>query len=184
MQIAMLRLGPTLNLELMEYETSDQRERMPKNSDCDAPHIAFFVSDMEAAAEYLTRHGCKLFSGPLMSKNGPKQGQAIRYLQAPWGMFLEILSRPEHMPYEEHTNSRLFGPVTVISGQGAPKRAAGMSAGRKRQMENVNRSLIALPFLMNALGVVPQDLTAAALVRAGFSEESVPFLVQAGVFCN
>ena len=47
-------------------------------------------------------------------------------------------------------------------------------------MVNVSRSLIALPFLMNALGVVPQNLTAAALVRAGFSEGSVPFLVQAG----
>ena len=180
LQIAMLRLGPTLNLELMEYKTSDQRELMPRNSDFDAPHIAFFVSDMDAAAEYLTRHGCKLFSGPLVSENGPKQGQAIRYFQAPWGMFLEILSRPERMPYDEHTNSRLFGPVTINGGYGAPKQVAGMSAARERQMVNVSRSLIALPFLMNALGVVPQNLTAAALVRAGFSEESVPFLVQAG----
>jgi catechol 2,3-dioxygenase-like lactoylglutathione lyase family enzyme len=31
LQIAMLRLGPTLNLELMEYETSDQRRVMPRN---------------------------------------------------------------------------------------------------------------------------------------------------------
>ena len=180
LQIAMLRLGPTLNLELMEYETSDQRRLMPKNSDYDAPHIAFFVIDMAAAAAYLIEHGCKLFSGPLVSERGPKQGQAIRYFQAPWGMFLEILSRPEHMPYEEHTASRLFGPVTISSGRGAQKQAAGMSAARKRQMVNVSRTLIALPFLMNAIGVVPQNLTAAALVRAGFSEESVPFLVQAG----
>lgn len=50
LQIAMLRLGPTLNLESMEYETSDQRRAMPRNSDFDAPHIAFFVSDMDAAA--------------------------------------------------------------------------------------------------------------------------------------
>ena len=72
LQIAMLRLGPTLNLELMEYETSDQRKLMPRNSDFDAPHIAFFVSDMEAAAEYLTAHGCKLFSGPLVSERRPE----------------------------------------------------------------------------------------------------------------
>ena len=113
LRIAMLRLGPTLNLELMEYETSDQRRVMPRNSDFDAPHIAFFVEDMDAAADYLARHGCKLFSGPLVSKEGPKAGQAIRYFQTPWGMFLEILSRPEHLPYERETECRLFGPVAI-----------------------------------------------------------------------
>ena len=33
---------------------------------------------------------------------------------------------------------------------------------------------------MNGLGVLPQDPTAAALVRAGFPVESVPLFVQAG----
>jgi catechol 2,3-dioxygenase-like lactoylglutathione lyase family enzyme len=84
LHIAMLRLGPTLNLELMEYESSDQRKVMPRNSDYDAPHIAFFVSDMDAAAAYLIEHGCKIFSGPLVSERGPKAGQSIRYFQAPW----------------------------------------------------------------------------------------------------
>lgn len=43
----MLRLGPTLNLEMMQHETSDQRQVRPRNRDFDAPRIAFFVSDME-----------------------------------------------------------------------------------------------------------------------------------------
>ena len=55
-----------------------------------------------------------------------------------------------------------------------------MATGRKRQMVNISRTLIAFPFFMNGLGVLPQDLTAAALVRAGFTEQSVPFLAQAG----
>ena len=55
-----------------------------------------------------------------------------------------------------------------------------MAAGRKRQVVNISRTLIAFPFFMNGLGVLPQDLTAAALVRAGFTEESVPFFIQAG----
>jgi uncharacterized membrane protein YphA (DoxX/SURF4 family) len=138
------------------------------------------VSDMDAAADYLIEHGCKLFSGPLVSERGPKAGQAIRYFQAPRGMFLEILSRPAHMPYERHTNSRIFGPVTVGGGQRTLKQETIMSAARKRQMVTISRTLIAFPFFMNGLGVLPQDLTAAALVRAGFTEESVPFLVQAG----
>ena len=180
LQIATLRLGPTLNIELMEYETPDQRKVMPRNSDFDAPHIAFFVSDMDAAAGYLVEHGCKLFSGPLVSEGGPKAGQAIRYFQAPWGMFLEILSRPEHMPYERHTTSRLFGPVRVSGGQRTSKQKTIVSARRVRQMVNISRTLIAFSFFMSGLGVLPQNLTAAALVQAGFTEESVPFLVQAG----
>jgi catechol 2,3-dioxygenase-like lactoylglutathione lyase family enzyme len=71
LKIAMLRLGPTLNLELMEYESPDQRQEMPKNSDYGAPHIAFFVQDMKAAADYLTAKGCRLFKGPFVSEKGP-----------------------------------------------------------------------------------------------------------------
>ena len=180
LKIAMLRLGPTLNLELMEYESPGQRQVMPKNSDFDAPHIAFFVSDMDAASDYLNEHGCKLFSGPLLSSEGPKAGQSIRYFATPWGMYLEILSRPTHMPYEQQTTSRLFGPVTITGGPPKLRQARGTSEARKLQILKVSRALVAFPFFMNALGVVPQDVTAAALVRAGFSKASVPFFVHAG----
>ena len=180
LKIAMLRLGPTLNLELMQYDTSDQRRVMPKNSDFDAPHIAFFVSDIKQAADYLTEHGCKLFGGPLLSKEGPKAGQAIRYFQTPWGMFLEILSRPRHMPYESQTESRLFGPVMINDEQTRSKEKRSFTKKREQQMLTTSRALIAFPFLMNGLGLMSQDPTAEALDRAGFSEESVPFLIQAG----
>ena len=95
-------------------------------------------------------------------------------------MFLEILSRPAHMPYELHTSSRLFGPVTVSGGQKTSKQETRMSVQRERHMGNISRTLIAFPFFMNGLGLVPQNLTASALVRAGFAEESVPFFIQAG----
>ena len=180
LKIAMLRLGPTVNLELMQYESSEQRQVMPKNSDFDAPHIAFFVGDMDVAAEYLSDHGCKLFSGPLSSKEGPKAGQSIRYFQTPWGMFLEILTRPKHMPYEEQTAVRLFGPVAITKSQLTWKQNGSASEGRDCQLLNIGRTLVAFPFLMNGLGVVPQNLTAAALERAGFPKKSIPFLVQVG----
>ena len=107
---------------------------MPKNRDFDAPHLAFFVSDMDAAEDYHNEHGCELFSGPLLSNEGPKAGQSIRYFQTPWGMYLEILSRPEHMPYEQQTTSRLFGPVTISGGQPKLGQARGTSEARKQQM--------------------------------------------------
>ena len=39
LRVAMLRLGPNINVELMEYQAPDQRREMPRNSDVDAPHL-------------------------------------------------------------------------------------------------------------------------------------------------
>jgi len=111
LRIAMMRLGPSLNLELMEYRTPGQNCSVPKNSDVDVPHIAFWVEDMEVAAKYLAKHGCPLLAGPFQSDQGPRTGQQIRYFSAPWGIALELLYRPDHMPYEKETQSRLFGPL-------------------------------------------------------------------------
>ncbi len=111
LRVRMLRLGPTLNVELMEYRTPGQNRTIPRNSDVDVPHIAFFVDDIGVATAYLAAHGCTLLSGPLKSSSGPKAGQAIRYFKTPWGSSMEVLSRPKHMPYETQTPSQLFGPV-------------------------------------------------------------------------
>jgi hypothetical protein len=66
---------------------------------------------MKTAAEYLAQQGCPLLGGPYQSDQGPEAAQQIRYFEAPWGMALEILHRPSHMPYEQKTRSRLFGPL-------------------------------------------------------------------------
>ena len=112
LKVAMLRLGPTLNLELMEYQSAGRRTEMPKNDDMDTPHVAFFVEDMELAADYLRQHGCRLLEGPFTSDKGPKAGQSIHYFFTPWGMAMEILCRSASMPYEAQTMHRLFGPVS------------------------------------------------------------------------
>ncbi len=111
LKVAMLRLGPNLNVELMQYEAPRARREVPKNDDVDVPHLAFFVDDLTVAAEHLAAHGCTLLGGPFTSGEGPKAGQAIRYARAPWGLALELLHRPEHMPYERTTAARLFGPA-------------------------------------------------------------------------
>ena len=78
---------------------------------------------MEIAAQYLDKHECPLLPGPFQSDQGPKTGQQIRYFTSPWGMALEILHRPDHMPYEKETQSRLFGP---LPGWGAAVDTAGL----------------------------------------------------------
>ena len=107
---AMFRLGPSINIELLQYHTPRQRRVPPRNSDVDAPHLAFFVTDLDSAAGYLQAHGCRLRSGPVKAKDGPNQGQSNRYLETPWGLTLELIYRPSDQPYKAETSARLFGP--------------------------------------------------------------------------
>jgi catechol 2,3-dioxygenase-like lactoylglutathione lyase family enzyme len=108
--IAMLRLGPNLNLELLAFKADGQRQQMPSNVDLGAAHLAFFVDDIHAAAESLKSHGAELLRGPIQASGEPKRGEVIWYFKTPWGAFMEILWRPEHLPYEQETTSRLFSP--------------------------------------------------------------------------
>ncbi len=109
--LSLLRFGPNINLELMEYKAPDQNRRIPKNSDIDVPHIAFFVDDINAATAYLQSKGVQMLKGPNKTAHGPKTGQVIRYFLTPWGMSMELVYRPEPLPYEKVTPARLYGPA-------------------------------------------------------------------------
>lgn len=107
---AMLRLGPNLNVEVMTFEADQQNKTMPSNIDVGATHIAFFVDNIRAAADSLQKHGAELMRGPIQAKGDVKKGEEIWYFKTPWGAFMEILWRSDHLPYEEHTANRLFQP--------------------------------------------------------------------------
>ena len=107
-EIAMLRFGPSINLELLAYAADAQRKEMPSNIDLGAGHIAIFVDDLEPAADILQKHGAELFAGPLQGAGEAKKGERIWYFKTPWGAFMEILTRPAHLPYEQETEHRLF----------------------------------------------------------------------------
>ena len=109
-RLAMLRLGPNINVELMSFDADAQQRTMPSNIDYGATHIAFFVDDIDAAAESLKEHGAELLQGPIDAKGDVKQGERIWYFKTPWGGFMEILWRPDHLGYEEKTENRLFQP--------------------------------------------------------------------------
>ena len=115
--LAMLRLGPNINVELMVFDADGQRRTMPSNIDYGATHVAFFVDDIDAAAKSLKENGAELLKGPLDAKGDVKQGERIWYFKTPWGAFMEILWRPEHLGYENQTKSRLFQPLDTWSTQ-------------------------------------------------------------------
>jgi catechol 2,3-dioxygenase-like lactoylglutathione lyase family enzyme len=112
--IAMLRLGPTMNLELFEYESPDQRREPPRNSDHGGHHLAIYVTDVPAAAEYLrTQPGVRVLGDPQTIVDGPIAGDQWVYFLTPWGMQMEVLNMPAGMPYEADTAARMFTPDTA-----------------------------------------------------------------------
>ena len=108
---AFFRLGPNINLELLQYTAPDQRQGVPLISDNYTPHIAIFVEDVQAAGRYLQSHGCKLLSGPVTAGEGPSQGQTNRYAQTPIGITIELINRPAQQPYQDTTPARLYDPA-------------------------------------------------------------------------
>ena len=111
--VAMLRLGPVTNLELLEYSSPDQRREMPRNSDYGGHHLAVHVSDINAAIAYLrSQPGVEVLGEPQVIQRGPIAGSRWVYFLTPWGMQLELTSPPDSLPYEATTRHRRFGPCS------------------------------------------------------------------------
>lgn len=109
-QITMMRCGNGSNIELFQYESPDQQNAIPKNSDIGGHHIAFYVEDINAAAKYLKDNGVKTLMGPLPVDQGPAAGQSILYFFTPWGLQLELISYPNGMAYEKDGGTILWSP--------------------------------------------------------------------------
>lgn len=100
-RIVLLRCGFGSNIELFSYSAPDQQVVRPRNSDIGGHHIAIYVDDIGAAAEYLKGKGIRTLMGPIPVSEGPAAGQAILYFYAPWGMQFEAISYPAGMAYEK-----------------------------------------------------------------------------------
>jgi catechol 2,3-dioxygenase-like lactoylglutathione lyase family enzyme len=112
--VAHLRLGPNLNLELFSWEAPDQRDVPPQASDPGAGHIAFFVDDMEAAADYLARQpGVRVLGDIQTIDDGPSAGYRWLVFLTPWGLPLEVMTRPHTLPYEASCDARFYGPAAA-----------------------------------------------------------------------
>ena len=113
LNLAMLRCGPVTNLELLEFKTSNQKQVLPKSSDLGGHHLAFYVTDIDRAIDYLRKHsGVKILCGPTTITDQPNEGYTFVYFFTPWGLQMELVSYPTDMPYEQTTKARLFGPVS------------------------------------------------------------------------
>jgi catechol 2,3-dioxygenase-like lactoylglutathione lyase family enzyme len=109
-QITMIRCGKSANIELFEYDAPDQRTDPPKNSDYAGHHVAFYVDDIDAAVAHMTAHGVEKLLGPLPVTDGPAAGQTINYFRAPFGTYVELISYPNGMAYEDEPGRKLWSP--------------------------------------------------------------------------
>ena len=117
--IAMLRFGPTLNLELFEYTGPGRRERMPRNSDVGGHHLALWTDDFDASVRHLTATpGVRMLGEPEEVGEGPIRGTRWVYLTTPWGLHFELVHAPDHQPYQDHTAVRLYQPGAPHEGRG------------------------------------------------------------------
>lgn len=107
-RLAMLRLGPNLNVELLDHSIPGRTQAMPLNSALNVGHLAFDVTDIRAAGAYLRTKNVRLLKGPRRNPDGPNAGQESWFFMSPWGMAIELVSRPATMPYERDTPARLF----------------------------------------------------------------------------
>ena len=109
-QITMVRCGRSANIELFRYTAPDQRTTFPKNSDLAGHHIAFYVTDIDAAVAYMVSKGAQKFLGPVPLTDGPAAGQTINYFRTPFGTYVELISYPSGMAYESDPSRPLWSP--------------------------------------------------------------------------
>jgi catechol 2,3-dioxygenase-like lactoylglutathione lyase family enzyme len=109
-QITMLRVGHSANIELFAYHAPAQRQDEPKNSDWSGHHIAFYVTDIDAAVRYMDSRGVERLYGPFTLTNGDAAGQSINYFRTPWGSYIEFISYPEGMAYDVPGVKPLWSP--------------------------------------------------------------------------
>ena len=109
-QITVLRLGRSANIELFQYQAPDQRRTHPRNSDWSGHHVAFYVTDIDAAVAHMVSKGVEKFLGPFALTAGPAAGQTINYFKTPFGTYIELISYPKGMAYEQTVATPLWDP--------------------------------------------------------------------------
>jgi catechol 2,3-dioxygenase-like lactoylglutathione lyase family enzyme len=109
-RITTLRIGHSAGIELFEYDSPGQRHDVARNSDWSGHHIAFYVTDIDAAVEYMDSRGVDRLFGPFTLTAGPAAGQSINYFRTPWGSFIEFISYPNGMAYQRPGVHPLWSP--------------------------------------------------------------------------
>ena len=103
------KMGP--NFEIFQWETPEDQQPQPKNTDIGGHHLAFYVDDFDSALAYLRKQdGVTVLGEPVFSQNA-SLGQRWIYFLTPWGMQCEIVSFPDGKNYEQDSDVILWHPA-------------------------------------------------------------------------
>lgn len=112
-QIYFFRCGGQAVFEVFEYSAPDQHTNWPRNSDLGGHHVALYVTDLDAAVEFLRgRPEVTVLGEPVVS-SGHHLGQRWIYFLSPWGMQFELVSYPQGKAFFRR-------PAAEASAPGAP----------------------------------------------------------------
>jgi catechol 2,3-dioxygenase-like lactoylglutathione lyase family enzyme len=140
-EIALVRLGPTTNLELFAYRSPDHRAVPPRPHDPGSVHLALWVSDVDAAVSALRERGPWRPYGPARTVPRGLPGAGIRWVRVttPWGVPLELRSVPATLPYERRHAARRFGPCPEWRNRDDGSDGPGAAAGALPGARNVDQ---------------------------------------------
>ncbi len=108
-QQSLLRLGPTSNIELFQFDVPGQRQAQPRNSDPGGHHIAFAVSDVHEAAAYLNSlRDIEPLGTPQTVAEGAIAGDHWQYFRTSWGLHVEVIDMPPGVPLDSPATAARF----------------------------------------------------------------------------
>jgi hypothetical protein len=104
---AMLRLTPSLNVELFEWTSPCQRTHMPVPSDVGGHHLCLVVDDLDAAVADLGRWPeLRIYDGPGRLTMGAYAGGRWIYFRTRWGLQVELIAGPPSLTGARRSRAR------------------------------------------------------------------------------
>lgn len=99
------------SIELFKFVDTDQRQPSI-SSDYGVQHFAFYVDDIEVAANRFVEAGGELLDDPGELLGDVEDGTGLFvYGRAPWGMLIELISyTPNELDYPEESEAKRFTP--------------------------------------------------------------------------
>ena len=148
-EIALLRLGPTMNVELFEYRSPGRSATPRRPGSAGSLHLGLRVDDVELAVAALGKHEDVHTFAPV--RNGADWARIAN----PWGIPLELRARPTLPPYRDHDAAE--GPLPGF-----------------RQVDHLAYSVpdlaVAEDFFAQVLGAEPIERTVLDLAEPGLAE--------------